>query len=70
MMSNIPHDCTVSQGFYMLVKRGGCSFTEKILAAAAAGARGVVVVNTDASTTPMSGNVQLVLDEFELHIQV
>ena len=40
----------------MVVRRGGCSYTDKLLAAAAAGARGVVVVNTDeAGTSPMQG---------------
>ena len=40
----------------MVVARGGCSFTDKILAAAAAGALGVVVINTDATTSPMQGD--------------
>ncbi|CAM9669839.1 unnamed protein product, partial [Phaeothamnion confervicola] len=41
---------------WVLVRRGGCSFGLKTLAAQRAGARGVVITNTEEATMPVQGS--------------
>jgi hypothetical protein len=51
----LPRNTAAMQGKIVILRRGNCTFTAKVLSAQNAGAIAVIVVNTDAENIAMSG---------------